>query len=101
MEAYIQNLKAHVAKHPPIFEENGIDSILDTLYWNYAETNRLENNLIREKLHALYGCLEHLCLRDKDKVIDIVCALCSEHERISFAAGVQVGVQLTQELTIQ
>lgn len=98
MNTRIEKLKAYVLEHPPIFEKTGVDSALDTLYWNYTESNLLENNTIKENFRALYQCIEHLELRNVDKVIDIVCTLCTEHQRISFAAGVQVGVQLIYEL---
>lgn len=99
MYTCIEKLKKHVLEHPPHFSDNEIDTVLDALYFNCAEYNQLKNDSINNDFCALYQRMEHLNLQSKDSIIDIVCSLCGEHARIFFAAGVQVGICLLQELS--
>ena len=44
------------------------------------------------------ACLNDLSRKDTDRVFCLVGALCAEHERIAFFAGMQLGAQLMLEL---
>ncbi len=95
----VKKLKNYISKHPSHFKNNEFDTVLDTLYYNCAEHNQTDNDIIRNSFNSLYQCMEHLNLRKKDSIIDIVCTLCNEHARIFFAVGVKVGIHLLQELS--
>jgi hypothetical protein len=38
-----------------------------------------------------------MTLREMDRIVDVVCILCTEHEKSGFVEGVKVGIQLGQE----
>ena len=100
MKNYIDQLKTYIADHPPIISQNNFDSILDALYWCYAESNQLENEKIEEYFEVLYHRLTHLCIQDIDQIMDVVYALCIENQCLSFCAGIRVGICLSQELSV-
>jgi hypothetical protein len=97
MEKYIQSLRSHVAAHPPNFGDCDTHSILEMLFCHYSEFNRLDNENIKQGFEKLYRQLDALCLKEKDTVIDIVCFLCQEHEKVSFTEGIKVGMRLADE----
>lgn len=37
-------------------------------------------------------------LREMDKIIDAVCALCCNHEKAGFVEGIKIGIRLQSEL---
>ena len=101
MGTYIKKIIACITELPTYFS-NGIcnaNSVLDILYQHYSEFDRSDNDVIINNYDILYAYMDQLCLRDKDKIIDTVCNLCVEHERIAFISGVQIGVHLAQELS--
>ena len=98
MEKYIQSLRSYVAAHPPNFGDCDTHSILEMLFCHYSEFNRLDNENIKQGFEKLYRQLDALRLKEKDTVIDIVCFLCQEHEKVSFTEGIQVGMRLAEEL---
>lgn len=101
MENYIQSLRNHIAAHPPNFGDGNAQSILDMLFCHYSEFNRFDTEAIKLDFDELYARMEELHLCDMDKIIDIVCSLCREHEKAGFAEGVKVGIRLEQELSTQ
>ena len=44
------------------------------------------------------ACLDDLSLKENDRVFCLVNAICAEHERIAFFAGMQLSTQLILEL---
>lgn len=98
MENYIRSLQSYVAAHPPNFGDGDALSVLEILFCHYSDFNRLDNEIIKQGFEKLYGQLDALCLKDKDRIIDIVCFLCQEHEKAGFTEGVKVGMRLEQEL---
>ena len=68
------------------------------LYNHYREFNQLENGIIKVYFDNPYLELNHLTMIDTDKVIDIVCSLCGEHERLAFSEGTKVGILSGTEL---
>ena len=99
MEKYIQSLRSYVAAHPPNFGDCDTHSILEMLFCHYSEFNRQDNENIKQGFEKLYRQLDALKKKKKDTVIDIVCFLCQEHEKVSFTEGIKVGVRLANELT--
>lgn len=98
MENYIQSLRNHIAAHPPDFGDGDARSILEMLFCHYNEFNRFDTEAIKLDFDKLYARMEQLHLRDMDKIIDIVCSLCREHEKAGFSEGVKVGMRLEKEL---
>ena len=98
MENYIRSLQAFVAANPPDFGDGNAQSILDMPFCHYNEFNRFDTKAIKLDFDELYAQMEELHLRNMDKIIDIVCSLCREHEKAGFAEGVKVGMRLQQEL---
>ena len=97
MENYIQSWRSYIATHPPDFGDGDTQSVLEMLFCHYSDYNRLDNEIIRQGFEKLYGQLDSLCLKDKDRIIDIVCFLCQELEKSGFTEGVKVGMRLEQE----
>lgn len=99
MENYIQSLRNYIAAHPPDYGDGNAKSILEMLFCHYTEFNRFDTDAIKLGFDELYTRMEQLHLRDMDKIIDIVCFLCQEHEKAGFIEGVKVGMRLAEELT--
>ena len=97
MNPYIERVKQQVEEHPPDFGDG--NSILALLYKAYNEVNRLDDEQIRADFNALYQAMNGMELREMDRIIYPVCALCRDHERSGFVAGVKVGVLLQSELS--
>ena len=98
MEKFIHSLRNYITAHPPDYGDGNVQSILDMLFCHYSDFNRFDTEAIKLDFDELYARMEELHLRDMDKIIDIVCSLCREHEKAGFAEGVKVGMRLQQEL---
>ena len=99
MITYFERLKVHLENHPPNFGDG--DSVLSMLYECYAESNRLDDGVIKNSFDELYRQMYGQSLREMDKVIYTVCTLCRERERVGFVHGVQIGMLLKTELEQQ
>ena len=67
-------------------------------------------DLLRESLGHLARWLKYILafthlttekgmpLREMDKIIDAVCALCCNHEKAGFVEGIKIGIRLQSEL---
>ena len=67
-------------------------------------------DLLRESLGHLARWLKYILafthlttekgmpLREMDKIIDAVCALCCNHEKAGFVEGIKLGIRLQSEL---
>lgn len=97
MNPYIERVKQQVEEHPPDFGDG--NSILALLYKAYNEVNRLDDEQIRADFNALYQAMNGMELREMDRIIYPVCALCRDHERSGFVEGIKVGVLLQSELS--
>lgn len=89
-------LRQHTADHQPDFG-NG-DSVLSLLYEAYSECNRLEDDRIKADFNELYRQMNGMTLREMDHILDPVCSLCRDHERIGFVNGIKLGFILNHEL---
>ena len=74
------------------------NSVLTLLYEAYNEANRMDDEQIRADFNSLYQAMNGMELREMDRIIYPVCALCRDHERAGFVAGIKVGVLLQSEL---
>lgn len=98
MNEYIEALRRYVTDHPPNYGDGDCQSILDMLYYRYSECNRMDGAKIHEAFEELYRQMHGMPLRDMDRIIDVVCTLCREHEQSGFVTGVKTGFQLGGEL---
>ena len=92
MEHYIEKLRSSLTEY------NSPQSILALLYEAYNEANPMDDANIKQDFHELYERMNGMPLREMDKIIYPVCTLCRDHERSGFIHGVQVGIQLAEEL---
>lgn len=98
MNAFLEQLKAHLSQNPPSFGDSA--SALVLLYEAYNEVNPMDNAQIKKDFNELYQAMNGMELREMDKIIYPVCTLCRDHERAGFVNGVKIGIQLFQELSV-
>lgn len=89
-------LRSHIDAHPPSCGDG--DSVLTMLYEAFSEANPMDDSRIKQDFHLLYQQMNGMTLREMDQILDPVCSLCRDHQRSGFAAGVQIGVRLAEEL---
>ena len=89
-------LYEYLAKHPPDYGD--AHSILEMLYCRYNECNSLDTEEIKADFEKLYQQMNGMPLREMDRIVDAVCALCRDHQRSGFFDGIKVGLLLWQEL---
>ena len=89
-------LYEYLEKHLPDYGD--ADSILGMLYGRYNECNSLDTEEIKAAFDELYQRMNGMTLQEMDQIVDVVCALCRDHQRSGFAEGVKVGLLLSKEL---
>lgn len=97
MKTYFEILKQHIEQNPPNFDE--VDSVLEMLYDCHNERNPYDNDQIKADFNALYQQMHGMTLKEIDRVIYTVCALCRSHEKAGFVNGIKVGFLLQKELS--
>lgn len=98
LKHYFETLKAAVAERQTDYGEGDAHSILEMLYYRYNEFNRMDTAEIKEDFEELYRRMNGMPLREMDKIIDTVCALCRNHEKAGFVEGIKIGIRLKSEL---
>ena len=96
MEKFFEKLRSYIAENPPDFGDG--DSVLTLLYEAYAESNRMDDDTIKEDFNELYRQMNGMELREMDRIIYPVCTLCRDHQRAGFVEGIKVGILLREEL---
>ena len=96
MEEYLRALENHVASHKLNLGDG--ESVLSLRYEAYGDINRMYDDQIKADFPELYQALNEMPLQEMDWIINLVCALCRDHERNGFVHGVQLGAQLVQEI---
>ena len=99
MNQYIENLKTFLGEQTPKFPYSDAKSILDMLYFYYADNNPVDSAVIRCQFSELDKVLSKLSLEDCDRVFLLTVDLCVSHAKQAFSEGVQVGMQLFTELS--
>ena len=97
MNEYIEVLKKYVADNPPNYGDGDAHSILEMLFTYYQQCNSTDTDAVRAAFEDLYQRMHGMPLREMDRIIDVVCTLCREHERAGFTEGVRVGIKLAEE----
>ena len=98
MKKILQAITQSIEAHPPDY--CNYDSLLDMLYWQYTETNSIDNEKIRGHFDTLRARIP-LSRTEYDEIMYTICDLCLEHGRLAFIEGLRLGVVLMQELNIK
>lgn len=96
MNQLFETLKAYIEQHPPNYGDG--ESVLTMLYEYHNENSPYDNEQIKSDFNALYQQMNGMPLWEMDKIIYPVCALCRDHEKAGFIAGIMIGIRLHQEL---
>jgi hypothetical protein len=97
MKNLIAQLRQYVADHPPDYGDGDCHSILDMLYYRYSECNRLDNAEVKAAFADLYQQMHGMSLWEMDRIIDVVCTLCREHEKAGFTEGIKAGFAISMQ----
>ena len=97
MNEYVEILKCHVAESPPNYGSYA-NSILEMLFTYYHECNNTDTDAVKVAFEDLYQRMHGMPLREMDRIVDVVCTLCREHEKAGFVEGVKVGICLLDEV---
>ncbi len=95
-QSLTKKLLAHYAEHPPCLDN--ADSILDMIFWNYTESNPIEDDQSKRKYTAIRERISSLSTTDYDATFNLICDLCTDHERLAFREGIRFGMLLMREL---
>jgi len=95
MEKLIETLQYHFRQNPPGY--GNAESVLDALYWRYAEYGSSDSEKIRGQFDALRK-LVNIPPKEYDQVFYLVSDLCLEHGRLAFREGIKVGMAMAHEL---
>lgn len=96
MKEYFETLKDHIRQHPS--ELGDADSVLALLYEAYNAINAMDDERIKADFNALYQAMNGMELKEMDQIIDPVCTLCRDHEKVGFIGGIQIGIRLGMEI---
>ena len=96
MTDYLSALRRRMETHP--LNLGDADSVLNLLYEAYSDCNPMVDAQIKAGFYELYRLMNGVPLEKMDEIINPVCFLCREHERLGFVHGVQIGMLLEQEL---
>ena len=97
MNKYVEILKRQVAENPPNYGSDA-NSILEMLFTYYHECNNTDTDAVKAAFEDLYQRMHGMPLRKMDRIIDVVCILCREHEKAGFTEGIKVAILLNEEL---
>ena len=96
MNPYLKSLQDYYKQNPP--NHGDAESVMELLYWHYAENNPIDNKKIRNSFAKLRQQYSHLSMLEFDPIFTTVSDLCLEHERLAFLEGLCLGVTLMGEL---
>lgn len=101
MSTLMDVLRQYVAENPPNYGDGDAHSILEMLFTYYHECNNTDTDAVKATFEDLYQRMHGMPLREMDRIVDAVCTLCREHEKVGFAEGVKVGIRMDQELAAE
>ncbi len=100
MRKFLAALQAKAAAQQAPLCDNA-DTVLVLLYNAYYEHVCTDDtDEIKQAFDDLYQAMTGKAHREEDQILDAVCCLCRLHQQTGFADGVQLGIRLTQELSI-
>ena len=74
------------------------ESVLEMLYDSYSEQHPYDDRQTKADFAALYEVMNGMTLQEMDRILDPLCALCRDHQRSGFIAGIKIGLKLAVEL---
>ena len=95
----MEKVKEYLWEHPANY--NGqVDTLLELLYYAFAEYNTVETPEFKEQTDPLKEKLRVLAdtEQEADEYMDIVFTLCVAYERQGYMEGIKVGARLVMEL---
>ena len=95
----MDKVKEYLWEHPANY--NGqVDTLLELLYYAFAEYNTVETPEFKEQTDPLKEKLRALAdtEREADEYMDIVFTLCAAYERQGYIEGIKVGMRLVIEM---
>ncbi len=95
MQHYIKALQNYCKQNP--LNHGDAESVMEFLYWHYAENNPIDNKKIRNSFAKLRQQCPHRSMEEVDPIFTTVSDLCVEHERLAFLEGLRLGVTLMME----
>ncbi len=96
MKNIAAQLESYCKEHPIRIDDR--ETILESLYWLYAESVPSGSEKLRDGYARLREQLHFLKTKEYDVIFDTVTELCTESEQIAFYAGVRLGATLMTEL---
>ncbi len=96
MQHYIEALRDYCKQNP--LNHGDSESVMEFLYWHYAENNPIDNQKIRDGFAQIRQQYPHLSMEEFDPIFTTVSDLCMEHEHLAFLEGLRLGVTLMMEL---
>lgn len=96
MKKLAEMLKEYVEQNPLNYGE--VESVLDILFWYYAEYGSLDSEKIRDQFDSLRK-LVNFPPKEYDRVFAVVSNLCLEHGRLAFREGMRLGMLLMCEVS--
>ena len=73
---------------------------LELQKWRKRSADAIVRCCLKTDFSELYHALNGTPLREMGWIINLVCALCRDHECSGFVHGVQVGIRLARETRI-
>ncbi len=98
MHPFLSQLAHKLNEQPLALDDESVDSLLDILYSHFAESNRFNNATIKNGFATIRAMCSSMTLRELDDLIETVCTICQEHERLAFEEGVKIGAAIIGEL---
>ena len=98
MNSHIPHLKKHLSEQPPVCLSDEYESLLDVLYYAYAEHSTSDSAQIKECLTQLDSLTRHLPFQAQDSILTAALSLSAAQARQSFHEGVRTGAGLILEL---
>lgn len=96
MNHYLKALQDYCKQDP--LNHGDAESVMEFLYWHYAENNPIDSRKIREGFAKIRQQYPHLSLEKFDPIFTTVSDLCVEHEHLAFLEDLRLGVTLMIEL---
>ncbi len=80
MNPYLKSLQDYYKQNP--LNHRDSESVMEFLYWHYAENNPIDNRKIRDGFVQIRQQYSHLTMQEFDPIFTTVSDLCVEHERL-------------------
>ena len=93
-------LKRYISEEELNCQDPDAKSFMELLFNAYTGLNGFDNEVIRKDFATLYATLNGKDLTEIDEIIDTVCTLCLDYEKVAFKEGVKVGIRLAKEIGI-